>query len=118
MFQHFHIPHGLSNAVVFPAVTRFRAASARERYATLGPELGVAREDASDEVATGELVDELERLNDDLEIPALRELGVEADAFEAALTPMADAALASGSPDFNPRRPSREEIVGLYREVY
>jgi len=115
---HFHIPHGLSNAVVFPAVTRFSLDSARERYATIARAMGVARGDASAEVATSELVEELERLNADLEIPGLRELGVEAEAFEAALGGMADDALASRSPEFNPRQPSAEEIVGLYREVY
>jgi alcohol dehydrogenase class IV len=38
--------------------------------------------------------------------------------FESALGPMAEGALASGSPDFNPRQPSREKIIALYREVY
>ena len=115
---HFHIPHGLSNALVFPAVTRFSLDSARERYATIARVMGVAPGDASDEVAAGELVEELERLNEELEIPSLRELEVGADAFEAALAPMADDAIASRSPEFNPRRPSAEEIVGLYREAY
>jgi alcohol dehydrogenase class IV len=31
---------------------------------------------------------------------------------------MADAAIASRSPEFNPRQPSAEEIVALYREAY
>ena len=115
---HFHIPHGLSNALVFPVVTRFSLDSARERYATLARTMGVAPDGASDDIAARELVDELECLNDELEIPSLRELEVGADAFEAALAPMADAAIASRSPDFNPRRPSAEEIVGLYREAY
>ena len=114
---HFHIPHGLSNALVFPVVTRFSLDSARERYASIAREVGIARADASDEVAARQLVDELEHLNEELEIPSLREQ-VESEAFEAALAPMADAAIASRSPEFNPRRPSAEEIVGLYREAY
>jgi len=115
---HFHIPHGLSNALVFPAVTRFSLDFARGRYASIARAMGVARGDASDEVASSELVEELERLNEELEIPSLRELEVGAEAFEAALAPMADAAIASRSPEFNPRQPSAEEIVGLYREAY
>ena len=114
---HFHIPHGLSNALVFPVVTRFSLDSARERYASIAREVGIACADASDEVAARQLVDELEHLNEELEIPSLREQ-VESEAFEAALAPMADAAIASRSPEFNPRRPSAEEIVGLYREAY
>ena len=115
---HFHIPHGLSNALVFPAVTRFSLDFARGRYASIARAMGVARGDASDEVASSELVEELKRLNEELEIPSLRELEVGAEAFEAALAPMADAAIASRSPEFNPRQPSAEEIVGLYREAY
>jgi alcohol dehydrogenase class IV len=115
---HFHIPHGLSNALVFPAVTRFSLDAARGRYADVARAMGVARGDASDEVAAAELVEELERLNEELEIPSLRELEVDADAFEAALAPMADAAIASRSPEFNPRQPSAEEIVALYRQAF
>jgi alcohol dehydrogenase class IV len=31
---------------------------------------------------------------------------------------MADAALASGSPSFNPRVPTASEIVGLYEQAF
>jgi alcohol dehydrogenase class IV len=70
------------------------------------------------EEAVGRLLEELEALNEELEIPSLRDLGLEPDRFESVLEPMAEDALASGSPDFNPRQPSKEEIVELYREVY
>ena len=62
--------------------------------------------------------DRLEALNEELEIPSLRDLGLEPDRFESVLEPMAEAALDSGSPDFNPRQPSKEEIIELYRDVY
>jgi alcohol dehydrogenase class IV len=69
-------------------------------------------------VAVEKLLEELEALNRDLEIPRLRDVGVEQEHFESVLVPMAEAALASGSPDFNPRQPSMKEIVELYREIY
>ncbi len=115
---HFHVTHGLSNALLFPAVTRFSLGAAHARYATIAREMGLADYSTSDDEAVTRLLEELEVLNDELEIPSLRELGVEPDKFESALIPMAEAALASGSPDFNPKQPSREEIVDLYREVY
>ena len=115
---HFHLPHGLSNAILLPAVTRFSLESARARYAVVAREMGVAAPDSSDEAAAARLLDELEAINRDLEIPRLRELGVGGEHFESVLAPMAEAALASGSPDFNPRRASAEEIMALYHEVY
>jgi len=80
--------------------------------------MGAADPTSSDAVAVEKLLEELEALNRELEVPRLRELGVDHEHFESILVPMAEAALASGSPDFNPRQPSTEEIVGLYREIY
>lgn len=115
---HFHVTHGLSNALLFPAVTRFSLDAAHHRYANIAREMGLTDYSSSDEEAVDRLLEELEALNEELEIPSLRDLGIEPDRFEFALEPMAEAALASGSPDFNPRQPSGEEIVELYREVY
>jgi alcohol dehydrogenase class IV len=115
---HFHVTHGLSNALLFPAVVRFSLAAAQHRYATIAREMSLTDYSSSDEEAVARLLEELEALNEELEIPSLRSLGVEPDQFEAALVPMAEEALASGSPDFNPRQPTKEEILELYRQVY
>lgn len=115
---HFHLPHGLSNAVLLPTVTRFSLEGSLTRYATIAREIGVANSDSSCEAAAERLVEELEALNRDLGIPLLRELGVEWEHFESVLEPMSKAALDSGSPSFNPREPSAQEIVALYREIY
>lgn len=114
---HFHVTHGLSNALIFPVVTRFSMEAARHRYADIAREMGLIAS-LDDEKAVELFLKELEELNEELEIPSLSTLGVEPDQFESTLAPMAEAALASGSPDFNPRQPTREEIVELYREVY
>jgi alcohol dehydrogenase class IV len=115
---HFHVTHGLSNALLFPAVVRFSLDAAQHRYAIIAREMSLTDYSSSDEEAVARLLEELEALNEELEIPSLRSLGIEPNEFEAALMPMAEEALASGSPDFNPRQPTKEEIVELYREVY
>jgi len=114
----FRVTHGLSTAVLCAAVPRFGLDAARPRYAAISREMGLADRSSSDEEAVERLLEELEALNEELEIPSLRDLGLEPDRFESVLEPMAEAALASGSPDFNPRQPAMEEIVELYREVY
>ena len=41
---HFHVPHGLSNAMLLPAVTRFGLKAAERRYAEAARRVGFAKE--------------------------------------------------------------------------
>jgi alcohol dehydrogenase class IV len=115
---HFHLAHGLSNALLLPTVTRFSVTGAPQRYATVAREMSLAADDDADDTACRRLVEELEALNAQLSIPSLSEAGVERDHFDRVVEDMAQAALDSGSPGFNPRVPAKEEIVALYREAY
>ena len=115
---HFHLAHGLSNALLLPTVTRFSVAGAPERYATIAREMDLAGAEDSDEVACERLVEELETLNADLGIPSLSEADVDREHFERVVQDMAQAALDSGSPGFNPQPATKEEIVELYRQAY
>jgi alcohol dehydrogenase len=115
---HFHLAHGLSNALLLPAVTRFSVAGAPDRYATIAREMGLAGPDETDATACERLVEELESLNRDLEIPSLSGADVERDHFERVVEEMAQAALDSGSPGFNPQPATKEQIVELYRQAY
>jgi alcohol dehydrogenase class IV len=115
---HFHLAHGLSNALLLPAVTRFSVAGAPARYATVARTMSLAGPDDSDDLACERLVEELEQLNADLEIPSLSGAGVEREHFERVVRDMAQAALDSGSPGFNPQPSTKEEIVALYHEAY
>ncbi len=115
----FHVPHGLSNAVLLPAVTRFSLPGATERYATVARTLGVAGASDDDARAGAALVAELERLNVRLGVPRLGELdGVTRARFDREVDKMAEDALASGSPQRNPVVPAHEQIVALYRQAW
>jgi alcohol dehydrogenase class IV len=115
---HFHVPHGLSNAMLLPAVTRFSIGEAPARYATAARTIGFAADGADDETACGKLADGLAALNADLAVPTPRAYGIDPAEWEAKLELMASQALASGSPGNNPRVPDAAEIVALYRVVY
>jgi alcohol dehydrogenase class IV len=114
----FHVPHGLSNAMLLPEITAFSAPAALERYADCGRAMGVAEEGEGSQAAVARLLDELRRLNDDLKVPTPRAWGIDAGRYQELLPVMAGQALASGSPANNPRIPTSEEIVNLYRRVY
>ena len=115
----FHIAHGLSNAVLLPAVTRFSVHGAPERYATAAKTMRLCDPGASADAACAALVAGLEGLNARLQVPRLRDCrGVDRARFEASLEKMAADALASGSPQNNPVVPDARQIVRLYEEAW
>jgi alcohol dehydrogenase class IV len=114
----FHVPHGLSNAMLLPEITAFSAPAALERYADCAAAMGVAKEGEGSQAAVARLLDELRRLNDDLQVPSPRDYGIDRDRYVELLPVMAAQALTSGSPANNPRVPSEGEIIELYRRVY
>jgi len=114
----FHVPHGLSNAMLLPEITAFSAPAALERYADCARAMGVAAEGEGNQSAVARLLDELRALNADLKVPSPRDYGIDAQRY-AELTPaMASQALASGSPGNNPRVPTQDEIIELYKRIY
>ncbi len=72
---HFHVPHGLSNAMLLPTVTAYSAPAALGRYAACARATGVASEDEGDQIAVNRLVEALKQLNVDLKVPGPRRMG-------------------------------------------
>lgn len=115
----FHVPHGISNAMLLPAVTRYSLPGATARYATVARTLGWANAGASDAAAAAALVPGLEALNRRLEIPRLGAYpGLTESRFFQVADKMAGDALASGSPGNNPVVPDAAAIVALYRDAW
>lgn len=76
----FHVPHGLSNALVLAEVMRFNAPECGTAYAELAPhvfpDIGVGR---SSQAVTADFIDRLAGLNRDLGLePGLRQVGITA----------------------------------------
>lgn len=114
----FHVPHGLSNAMLLPEITAFSAPSALARYGDCARAMGVAAEGEGNQSAVARLLDELRALNDDLKVPTPKDYGIGEDRYTELLPVMARQALASGSPGNNPRVPTEDEIIDLYKRVY
>ncbi|HXC15180.1 MAG TPA: iron-containing alcohol dehydrogenase [Stellaceae bacterium] len=114
----FHVPHGLSNAMLLPEITAFSVPAALDRYADCARAMGLADETEGNQGAVARLLDELRRLNRDLSVPSPRAWGIDARRYEELLPVMASQALASGSPANNPRVPTTDEIIDLYRRIF
>ena len=114
---HFHVPHGLSNAMLLPVLTG--SPSRRPRpLREAARAIGFAADADDDGAACAKLIEGLRALNRDLAVPSPRAYGIDERVWDAKLALMAEQALASGSPGNNPRVPSAAEIVGLYRRVW
>ncbi len=113
---HFHVAHGLSNAMLLPEITDFSVSSATSRYADCARVMHFASDTDSDDIACGRLVENLRLLNADLKVPSPSTLGHSAS--KETFTLMAQQALASGSPQNNPKVPSEAEIVALYEKIW
>jgi alcohol dehydrogenase class IV len=114
----YHVPHGLSNAMLLPEVTAWSVGHAPARYAHCARYMGISGDSDSDAAACGSLVDALRELTAELEVPGPRDYGIAESDWFASLELMAGQALDSGSPANNPRIPDAAEIVALYERIW
>src|SRR5262249_36469047 len=66
----FHVPHGLSNAMLLPRITAFSAPAATPRYADCARAIGVAEPGEGDQAAVARLLAALDALNAELQVPS------------------------------------------------
>ncbi len=114
----FHVPHGLSNAMLLPGVTAWTVDHAPQRYADCAQHMGIAAATDSTEAACVKLVDALHALTAELKVPGPRAYGIDRGAWFDSLELMAAQALDSGSPANNPRVPEAQDIVQLYEGIW
>ncbi|OBR53146.1 iron-containing alcohol dehydrogenase [Paraburkholderia tropica] len=113
---HYHVPHGLSNALVLPHVMRFNLPDAEGAYREIAcdafPELA--------EIPVAErafhFVQELEALISELGLPSrLRDVGIDARALEHLAT---DAMKQTRLLVNNPRKVSEQDALEIYEAAY
>lgn len=111
----FHVPHGVSNACLLGVVMDYSLEGNPQRYADIAKAMGVGigSMDLMDVAQIG--AEKVKNLIKMLEVPTLTELGVTSAKLEPVVEKMAEDAIVSGSPGNNPRQPSKEEIIELYR---
>ena len=114
---YFHVPHGLSNAMLLPTVMAFSITGDVTRYGAVARAMGVASTDRSDTSAAEAGVAFVCKLCSDLDVPTPTAWGIDREKFRQLAPQMALDAISSGSPGNNPRTANEQEIIGLYEEV-
>ena len=127
----FHIPHGRANAILLPYIIEFNSGvtlinrsqkeypSCVRKYCNLARILGVSN---MNEVTTiRALISYIHFLSAEMGIPAKVSEAcpklTEAE-YMAALSDMADAALADGCTSTNPRTPTKEEVIEIFKKIW
>lgn len=113
----FHVPHGLSNAMLMEACFDFALDGAYAEFAEVARYCGLS--DAEDDAAAArDLMSAIHELLVAVKIPTLEEFGVEREAFEAAVDKMAADAEASGSPANTIKPVTQGDMKAIYRSLY
>ena len=114
----FHVPHGMSNAMLLKECLGFALDGAYDRFADLGRAIGAATESDSNPVAAKKLLEEIEKLCKTCEIPSLKEYGIKEEDFVPVISKMAEDAIASGSPGNTRKEVTKEDCEKIYHRIY
>ena len=77
----FHVPHGISNAMLLNICLQYAAEGARERFGAIAVACGFAGAEETRDTACEKLLSQVEMLLHDIEIPTLEEYGIDRDCF-------------------------------------
>lgn len=130
----FHIPHGLANALLISHIIEFNATDkptkqgllpqykypfVKGRYAKISTFLGLADADEDKDVKVAKLVQAVEQLKKDLNIPAsIKEYGIPESEFLAKLDELSELAFDDQCTGGNARYPLVSEIKEIFLKAY
>ena len=108
----YDLPHGVCNAILLPHVQRFNMIAKTERFVDIAIAMGEPVEGLSSRKAAEVALDAIKTLSADVGIPTgLAQLGV----LEADLRIMAESAQRDAGGFTNPRCPTLEDVIEIYR---
>ena len=114
----YHVPHGLSNAMLLYKCMSFALDGAVERFADLGRAIGAADGRADDKTAAAAFLDAIGDICEKLEVPSLSEYGIDKEDFFGNIEKIADDALASGSPANTAKEVGKADIISIYKSLF
>lgn len=114
----FHVPHGISNAMLLKECLTFALDGAYERFAELGDSIGVTKAEQNIEEKAKAFLEAVDGICKELEIPSLEKYGIDREQFFARMDKMADDALISGSPGNTRKAVTKADILAIYEKLW
>jgi len=112
----FHVPHGMSNAMLLNVCLSDMEMAARHNLARIATYLRIQSVDEID--ASEKFVEEVEKLVERLDVPTMSQYGINRDEYMAVVDEMSFEAIMSGSPSHAPREYTADDIRDIYIRAY
>ena len=110
----FHVPHGISNAMLIKECLKYVLDGAYDKFADIARAIKVADESMEDKEAAYKFLDALDELCKTVEIPTLEEYGIDKAEFDKVKEKMAKDAMDSGSPSNTIKVVDKEDLIKIY----
>ncbi|MCI8605942.1 MAG: iron-containing alcohol dehydrogenase [Hungatella sp.] len=114
----FHVPHGISNAMLLQVCLEYIVDGVEERFGDIAIRCGFAEADEGKSQAARKVLKAVKRLLDDIAIPGIRDYGISREQFFESIPKMARDAYASGSPSNTRKEITVEVMEELYRKLW
>ncbi|MDR2295361.1 MAG: iron-containing alcohol dehydrogenase, partial [Clostridiales Family XIII bacterium] len=106
----YDMPHGIANAVMLPYIMEYNYPAVMYKFSKIAAALGERVERMSEREAAYAAVENIRKLNRDLEIPSLKELGVKMEDLEE----LAERSANNVSVDSNPRKARKDDFYAMF----
>lgn len=114
----FHVPHGISNAMLITECLTYVQDGCYDRFANMARTIGAVDMSVSDEKASQAFLVELSKLCDTCNIPSLEEYGINKEEFDMKVDKMAQDAMASGSPSNTIKEVTKDDLLLIYNRLW
>lgn len=114
----FHVPHGLSNAMLLKDCLEYVVDGAYQQFAELAREIGVSDKSENDQQAAENFISAVAKLCELCEVPTLKEYGINKTEYFDAMEKMASDAIASGSPANTRKEIFETDIICIYSQLW
>ena len=111
----YNLPHGVCNAILLPHVEEFNLIGNANRFRDIAKAMGEITENLSTMDAARKAIAAIRQLSSQVGIPErLRDLGVKEEDFPV----MAENAMKDVCSVTNPRKATKEQIIGIFKAAY
>ena len=114
----FHVPHGISNAMLIKECLNYVLTGSYERFAAIGRAIGAADYKKNDKESAEAFLEKLTVLCNTCEIPSLKEYGINKEDFDKVVDKMAQDAMDSGSPSNTIKEVTKQDLLNIYSKLW
>jgi alcohol dehydrogenase len=106
----YDMPHGIANAIMLPYIMEYNYPASMEKFARIAMALGERVERMSEREAAYAAVESVRKLNRDLEIQSLKEVGAKMEDLDE----LAERSAKNVSVDSNPRKAGKDDFYAMF----